>query len=131
MFCSFCQTRVQTISRSTLDASQVLSNSISISDSGGLDLSRLCNCYVPPPPMKLFGVSQNILEHSRTYQTIPYQTIPNQTIPLPITITLFHLPITSCLLPNTNCLLPIAHCQLLNDQKTSESPLNSHTSLTP
>ena len=61
-----CQTRVQTISRSTLDASQVLSNSISISDSGGLDLSRLCNCKYTTT-IKLFGVSQNILEHSRTF----------------------------------------------------------------
>ena len=35
---------------------QVLSNSISISDSGGLDLSRHYNCNIPPPPptMKLF-----------------------------------------------------------------------------
>ena len=61
-----CKTRVQTISRSTLDASQVLSNSISISDSGGLDLSTLCNCNIPPP-IKLFRVFQNILEYSRTF----------------------------------------------------------------
>ena len=81
-----CQTRGQTISRSTLDATQVLSNSISISDSGGLDLSRHYNCFVPPPTtttMKLFGVSQNILEYSRTFPNIspPPPTIPSQTIP--------------------------------------------------
>ena len=43
-----CQTRVQTRSRSTLELLQVISNSISNSDSGGLDLSRLCNCFIPP-----------------------------------------------------------------------------------
>ena len=43
-----------------------------------------------------------------------------------------------CLLPITNCLLPISYCQLLiadyqwpNDKITSQSHLNSHTSLTP
>ena len=75
-----CQTRVQIISRSTLGASQVLSNSISISDSGSLDLSRHYNCNIPPPPMKLFGVSQNILRHSRTNPNIPKHTQPCQTI---------------------------------------------------
>ena len=40
----YCQTRVQTMSRPTLDVSQVLSNSTSISDTGGLDLSRHYNC---------------------------------------------------------------------------------------
>ena len=65
-----CQTRVQTISRSTLDASQVLSNSISISDSGGLDLSRHYNCFIPPTHhhQKTFW---SILEHSRIFYKIP------------------------------------------------------------
>ena len=72
-FC--CQTQVQTISRSISDASKVLSSSISISDSGGLDLSRYYNC------IKIFGVSQNILEYSRTFTNIPPLAKPNQTIP--------------------------------------------------
>ena len=59
---TYCQTRVQTISRSTLDASQVLSNSISISDSGGLDLSRHCNCFVPPTQKTFWSLPE------------PYQT---------------------------------------------------------
>ena len=60
-----CQSRVQTISRSTLDASQVLSNSISISDSGGLDLSRLCNCkYTTTTHHETF---LSLPEHSRLF----------------------------------------------------------------
>ena len=41
------------------------------------------------------------------------------------------LPFSNCLLPIGHCQLQIANCQLLNDQKTSQSHLNSHTSLTP
>ena len=60
-----CQTRAQTISRSTLDASQVLSNSISISDSGSLDLSRLCNCkYTTTTHHETFW---SLPEHSRLF----------------------------------------------------------------
>ena len=46
----YCQTRVQTMSRPTLDVSQVLSNSISISDTCGvdMDLSKYYNCFIPP-----------------------------------------------------------------------------------
>ena len=63
----YCQTRVQTISRSTLDASQVLSNSISISDSGGLDLSRLCNCkYTTTHPPTTQTTCWSLPEHSGT-----------------------------------------------------------------
>ena len=48
---------------------------------------------------------------------------------LPITI--YQLQIANYNLSITNCQLQIANCQLLNDQKTSQSHLNSQTSLTP
>ena len=41
------------------------------------------------------------------------------------------LPISKCLLLIANYLLPITICQWLNNQKTSQSHFNSHTSLTP
>ena len=63
-----CQARVQTISRSNSDASKVLSNSISLSDSGGLDLSRHYNCKYTTHHQKTFW---SILEHSRTFYNIP------------------------------------------------------------
>ena len=75
----YCQTWVQTISRSTLDASQVLSNSISISHSGGLNLSRHCNCKIPPKHPPTHETFWSLQEHSRTFLTP--QTIPNYTNP--------------------------------------------------
>ena len=123
-----CQTRVQTMSRPTLDVSQVISNSISISDTGGLDLSRHYNCFIPPTTTrKLFGVFQNILEYSTTYQnildrkyeTIPYPPPPNpyQTKPYQITnyqlqIATYKLPLTNCQLQIANYKLPITNCKL-------------------
>ena len=55
------KTIITNISRSTLDASQVHSNSISVSDSGSLDLSRHYNCkYTTTHP-------ENFLESPRTF----------------------------------------------------------------
>ena len=83
--------------------------------------------------------------HTKPYQTIPnhtklYQTIPNHTKPnhTKLQIINYKLPLTNChskiansKLPITSYRLQIANCQLLNDQKTFQSHLNSHTSLTP
>ena len=64
----YCQTWVQTISRSTLDASQVLSNSISITDSGGLDLSRHYNCkYTTTTTTHHHKTFWRLPEHSRIF----------------------------------------------------------------
>ena len=93
---------------------------------------------------------QTIPNHTKPYQTIPNHTKPYQTQPYQIAnyqlqiatyklplkncqfqIANYQLPITNCQLPITSYRLQIANCQLLNDQKTFQSHLNSHTSLTP
>ena len=56
-------------SRPTLDVSQVLSNSISISVKLGLDLSSHYNCFIPPTHHH-HETFWNILENSRTFPNI-------------------------------------------------------------
>ena len=94
---------------------------------------------IPTSTIKLFEVFQNILEHSRTpppclYQTQPNQTVPNQTKPN-ITIlnhkksfqTMQNHAKPCQTIPNHTKLYQITK----SDQKSSQSHLNSLTSLTP
>ena len=68
----------------------------------------------------------------KPYHTPPSQPLPNQTIPnYKLSITNCHLQIVTYKQPITSFQLQIANWQLLIDQKTSQSHLNSHTSLTP
>ena len=76
--------------------------------SQGLDLqidSIIGIYHHPPTTIKLFGVSKNFLEYTRTFPNIPpsspppYQTIPNHTKPMMIANGL--VPITNCKLPMT------------------------------
>ena len=80
-----CQTRGQTISRSSLDVSRSSPTQYlyQIQQVWTWVDSVIANILPPPPTIKLFGVFQNILEHSThtTPPLLPNKTIPNHTVP--------------------------------------------------
>ena len=77
-----CQTRGQTISRSSLDVSRSSPTQYlyQIQQVWTWVDSVIANILPPPPTIKLFGVFQNILEHS-THTTPPPLTKQNYTKP--------------------------------------------------